>query len=167
MIIEKDNIIYKTIPSHPDYGCSENGDIIRFKTGNKLSPFVQKSSHMRIQLNDGKKYLIHRLVYETWHGFEDENHVIDHIDGNPKNNHISNLRECTQKDNIKYSLENNRFGKNHNTPVIIQDIHTNEIFEFESRKALAIFLGYKETYEKGMKCTITKKFKEKYKVLSS
>ena len=44
--------------------------------------------------------LVHRLVYETWVGPIPDGHHVDHIDGNPANNHVSNLRAVTAEQNI-------------------------------------------------------------------
>jgi hypothetical protein len=46
-----------------------------------------------------KKVLIHHLVANAFMGERPEGLVIDHIDRNPKNNHISNLRYVTHKEN--------------------------------------------------------------------
>jgi hypothetical protein len=46
----------------------------------------------------GKKYRLHRLIFLYFHGYFPEN--IDHIDGNPLNNKIENLRECTLQQNV-------------------------------------------------------------------
>lgn len=53
----------------------------------------------------GKRYLVHRLVYyfETGHWPK----YIDHIDRDPSNNHFSNLREVTMRDN-SLNKKNNR-----------------------------------------------------------
>lgn len=47
---------------------------------------------------------VHRLVYQYHNTNGDclrEGFVIDHIDNNPLNNHIDNLQQITQSDNIK------------------------------------------------------------------
>jgi hypothetical protein len=49
-------------------------------------------------------YLIHRLVALAFcEGHSDINNVCDHIDRNTFNNHYTNLRWCTQKDNTHNS----------------------------------------------------------------
>lgn len=52
--------------------------------------------YFRIMLNC-KRYLIHRLIFLYHHGYLPR--FIDHIDGNPSNNKIENLRECSSRQN--------------------------------------------------------------------
>jgi len=47
----------------------------------------------------GKRYRLHRVLYEIVTGNNPNGYIIDHIDGNPFNNLISNLRLCTSKVN--------------------------------------------------------------------
>ena len=46
---------------------------------------------------DGKNYRTHRLIYLFHHGYLPD--TIDHIDGDPSNNRIENLREATIREN--------------------------------------------------------------------
>ena len=48
---------------------------------------------------DGVSYAAHRIV-AVLHGLDVQGKVVDHIDGNPSNNKISNLRVVTQKENM-------------------------------------------------------------------
>ena len=45
----------------------------------------------------GRKYYIHRVIYLYHHGFMPNE--VDHIDCNPSNNRIENLREATHSEN--------------------------------------------------------------------
>ena len=44
-------------------------------------------------------YLAHRVIWKIANGKDPEN-VIDHIDNNPLNNSVSNLRDVTQRENL-------------------------------------------------------------------
>ncbi len=81
-----------------------------------------------------KKYLVHRLVYKLFIGELNDNLVIDHIDGNPSNNHYKNLRQVTQKENIKNAMDNGKFGNNHNISITVFDKETNTINKYNSIK---------------------------------
>jgi len=44
-----------------------------------------------------KRYMLHRVIFLMFYGKLSQ--VIDHIDGNPSNNKIENLRSATQQEN--------------------------------------------------------------------
>jgi hypothetical protein len=48
---------------------------------------------------DGVRYKAHRLAWLHFYG-DWPSKVLDHIDGDPSNNAISNLRECSMSQNI-------------------------------------------------------------------
>ena len=70
----------------------------------------EKNGYYRIRFN-GKKYLTHRLIFLFHNGFMPE--FVDHIDNNPENNCIENLREATRQQNG----QNKKIQKNNNTGV--------------------------------------------------
>lgn len=60
-------------------------------------------------------FLIHRLVAEYFIGNIPDGYVVDHIDGNKLNNHVNNLKICTQKDNINNPISYKRMLHSRNT----------------------------------------------------
>lgn len=79
----------------------------RAKAG-KLAGTAPKSGYRRLNISIHRKfYRAHRLVWLYVHGYwpKDE---IDHINGNPIDNRLSNLRECNHFQN----MQNSRMKKN-------------------------------------------------------
>jgi len=77
-----------------------------------------KTNHIQISVidNKGKRRFIyvHRLVAHTWLKREIYQTEVMHLDDNPLNNHISNLRWATCQDNIDDMINKGRdnfFGK--------------------------------------------------------
>jgi len=62
----------------------------------KRAGTVNDTGRRQININ-GKIYKEHRLIFLWHHGFLP--HEIDHIDGDPLNNHIENLRAATHSQN--------------------------------------------------------------------
>ena len=67
----------------------------KIKVGDETGCHKEKG-YFHIGIN-GTNYLIHRLVFAWHNGFMPK--FIDHIDGNPSNNKIENLREATWSQN--------------------------------------------------------------------
>lgn len=67
------------------------------------------NGHFKVRVN-GKKTYVHRVVFMMHHGFVPK--YIDHIDGNPSNNRVENLRAATHSENImnKKLQSNNSTG---------------------------------------------------------
>ena len=93
---------WKVIEEFPDYKVSTWGRIYSTKTGKFLIPEVHDNGYLRVDLfNDkGKKHVkIHRLVAEAFIPKIEGKPQINHIDGNPQNNSISNLEWVDNAEN--------------------------------------------------------------------
>lgn len=54
--------------------------------------------HVQVE-KDGKKTMVHRIVFEMHKGAVPKGMVVDHKDGNPSNNKVSNLRAASLAEN--------------------------------------------------------------------
>lgn len=78
-----------------NYKIDLSTNTIYNKNNKPLSPQKRKDGHLQIQFcKNGKRkfYYLHRIIFEAHFGKIPEKFVIDHIDRNPLNNDISNLR---------------------------------------------------------------------------
>lgn len=95
--------IWKQIPMFPTYAASNLG---RIKNINKDKIMTQKENditreYQRVALSyKNKPYnkKVARLVWAAFNGGECEQ-TINHIDGNPRNNHINNLECISNQEN--------------------------------------------------------------------
>ncbi len=77
-----------------NYSINELGEVFNMLTNHKLKPQLNKGYHT-IQLSNDKDYKgfdIHRLLGIHYIPNPDNLPTIDHIDGNPLNNSLDNLR---------------------------------------------------------------------------
>ena len=103
---------------HDLFEYREDGNLIwqvsssnRVRIGDTVG-YLNISGYYRVQIN-GKKHFLHRLIYMYHHGHLTQGMDIDHIDGNPANNRIENLREITHSQN----LMNAKIHKNNKTGI--------------------------------------------------
>lgn len=86
--------------SQPRYSAKNNSWMCR-NIGD-LAGTLMKGGYWRVSV-DRKAYLVHRIIWELFNGSIAEGLVIDHIDKNPSNNKISNLRLVTVAVNTRNS----------------------------------------------------------------
>lgn len=93
------------------YSVTCNGMVFSYHRGFKSEKMQYEDSRGRGYMVVGfykapskpKLFKIHRLVAMCWLKTWDEKLQVNHIDGNPKNNDISNLEMCTGSQNIQHA----------------------------------------------------------------
>lgn len=84
-----------------------------------------------------RSFFVHRLVYKAFVGDFVDGMVIEHLDSNPENNHYSNLKQSTQKENISTAIKAGNFGSNDKKKFVILDTKHNKVLEFDMIKDAA------------------------------
>ena len=143
------------------YSVKKSGTII-------IKPREQKGGYLLINLyKNGKSYtkLVHRLVAETFVPNPTYKPEVNHKDGNPKNNNITNLEWVTAAENVHHSYKvlhrrgsmAGKYGKKNPFSKIV--------FQIKDNKIIATFYGTNEAERKtGIPCTnIVKCCRGKYK----
>jgi hypothetical protein len=100
----------KDIVGYEDYTINENGEIYSKRNKKFLKQSISYRGYHTVRLcnSDGQKtFRVHRLVATHFIPNPDELPQVDHIDEDKSNNHVSNLRWCTNKDNSTWFYKNN------------------------------------------------------------
>lgn len=96
---------WTNISEYPNYLISSCGRVMNKKTKRLLKLYLNHNGYYIVNLwknNTGKNFLVHSLVYSNFNNdYELSGYVINHIDGNKKNNQLNNLEKTSyQKNNL-------------------------------------------------------------------
>lgn len=141
------------IPLYVDYAISADGELINVNTGKykswaftKPNPEKNQTGGYRYSrvVNDlgfSKTLFQHRalcLVFKDY-GADVETMYVNHVDGCPWNNAISNLEWVTPRENNVHAVVTGLRGDN--KPVLSRNLQTGEILRFESIGACGRYHG--------------------------
>lgn len=75
----------------------DDGLLINAKTGH-IYCNTDRDGYIRVRVS-GREFRAHRLIWEMHYGTIPDGMLVDHIDGDPYNNRIENLRLATRQQN--------------------------------------------------------------------
>ena len=116
------SLAWRQIPGWPEYEVSERGDMRRIiggqgtRSGRVLKPWRNAHTHyFQISLwrgNQDHRTTVHRLVALAFLGEPPSTkHVVAHNDGSRDNNHWTNLRWATQRENVSDTIVHGRHNR--------------------------------------------------------
>lgn len=127
MVLSDIGCKYSRIRGHEDYIITENGEVYSTAVGNwykngelhQIKPHVPHNplKYMSVHLYNKRvrtTVQIHRLVAEYFVPGKFDGAVVNHIDGNPRNNRADNLEWTTQLDNVWKSYETSGMDQTRN-----------------------------------------------------
>lgn len=99
-----------------NYIINKDGTVWSNLSNKYLKPEQLKNGYLRVELQ-GKKYLVHRLVADTYIPNPDNLPCVNHKDHNRANNDVSNLEWCSYEYNNSYSNCVDAMANSHKKPV--------------------------------------------------
>ena len=128
-----------------NYYVQDDGKIFSERTNKILSVQLDKDGYEKVQMmsTDGKRhrYSVHRLVLENFNPIENMNEFqVNHIDGNKRNNNLSNLEWVTCSENLIHAHKiglKNQSGEHNNA---------SKLTEEQVKEIINMLLEHKYTY---------------------
>ena len=135
----------KLIEGYEKYSITEEGDVysLKWSKSRKLKPqpaSQSKKGYVQVRLYDdsgklGRLQYVHRLVWQNFVGEIPDGLEIDHIDGNPRNNSLTNLQLLSRRDNThKYNRKKQGILLRDYRDELIKDYETLGTYEKVAKK---------------------------------
>jgi len=128
---------------NPAYSISDHGNVQRLKNG-EWKPVKLSNTNGYRMFNikvDGKQSIksVHRMVLRTFKGDPpDESYHCCHWDGTRDNNHLSNLRWATAKENSADMVRHGTDGMGHRPP--LSTTESSQVFGIRLLKSTCLAL---------------------------
>ena len=129
---------------YPDYSVDTDGNVISHKRECLFRKPQKCYKYERVGLvnEEGLRlYRVHQLVALAFIPNPDNYKQINHIDGNPHNNKVSNLEWCSAAHNIRHTSYKYKGGKNKQKPLLCYTLDGEFVGEFASGNQAALSLN--------------------------
>eukprot|EP01041_Mallomonas_annulata_P041851 gene41851-66010_t len=144
-----DEEFWTNIKGYRDYAISTYGEVENMITGRILKPRINsKNGYLYVDLyknGKAKSYKVHRLSALNFIANPENKQVVDHIDGDKKNNNVANLRWATNQENII----NSKISRNNTSGIkgVVFNKRKNKWISRITVDGAQIFLGYYTSIE--------------------
>jgi hypothetical protein len=94
---------WRALREYPEYEVSTLGRVRNAKKGSIRTPDINSKGYARLRLVRQHKIIrkfVHRLVAETYLENPENKEMVDHINGDHKDNRLCNLRWTTRSENM-------------------------------------------------------------------
>ncbi len=144
-------------PVYINYEASRDG-VIRNCRLKKPVGSLNNAGYFIFGMKGNVHYLCHKFIYETFHGIVKDGFIVNHIDGDPQHNHLSNLESITQSQNCKFGNTGKckMFGKREIKSI---NTETDQEWTFQSINAAAIYFSI---HPKSVQFVANKTYKSAY-----
>jgi len=116
-IVNNDLLEWRVIDECPNYSVSNTG-LVKHTRHNRILKGYNRNGYLQVTIqkdNEQSARLVHRLVAAAFiHNDDPVNRIyVDHIDTDPRNNNVSNLRWVTSRENMNNDLTRQNISAGH------------------------------------------------------
>lgn len=136
---------WKDAPGYPMYEVSSHGNVRRKPVA--LKPGKIPTGHLTVALSKGrgkgppKSVYVHRLVAMAFLESDGSRPLVNHINGNPKDNRRENLEWLTYSENIRHGYRSNGRRTPHEKKLAAIDANGEWVMSFRSGSDAGRLLG--------------------------
>ncbi len=128
---------------------TKNGSHYRIIPSKDMKLILRKDGYVEVSMC-GKKELLHRVIAEAFIPNPDNKPQVNHIDGDKRNNVVSNLEWVTSKENIDHAIKTKltklNDGSKQVKSITIYDKLNDVTIKFNSQNEAGIYFGLNKNY---------------------